>query len=180
MQRNNSIAFILIILVIALAFASIYTGNRFIIDAALMAMAVLGCKISYDLITDAHFSNLSKQWPTCSSHIENSQVIYSRGDNDSPPYYTVRFKISYTVSGQYYRYEFKNPNPKQYSHKHEAEAFLKLVEQGKAFSKIHYNPVRAEQSYLEPGFKIHHILGIPIGLAIMVIPLLTLTGLIQW
>tara|TARA_R110001599_G_scaffold352451_2_gene587347 strand:+ start:1630 stop:2133 length:504 start_codon:yes stop_codon:yes gene_type:complete len=164
---------------ISVAFALV-TRDDLAINVSLVILSMLGMVMSKDLIRDAFFSLSSINWPTTKSKIKNSTVRYSCGDGDSNPYYWVHFAVEYSVNNQDYQYKFKNPNPQRFSTEVEAQEYAIRVDTGEELSEINYNPKNPCQSYIEPGLKVHHILGIPIGVGFVVVPVLSVLGFIKW
>ena len=184
MKWQSKIFFIWVLVFFPLGFYTFQTQNELALDSLLYMLAFMGCIITFDLIRDSYFSIISKSWPTTKSIIQESNIRYSSGrsgsSSGSNPAYIANFKIEYIVRGQKYEYCFKNPNPPRNRTEEKAKDYVKSVESGKIFPLVYYNINKPSQSYIDPGLKIHHFLGIPMGVAMFFIPLLTIYDYIKW
>ena len=165
------------------------TQEKLAINVSLIILSILGVVMSTDLIRDAFFSVSSINWPTVKSKITNSKIEKSFKSIDidddhvndlNTESYRVKFTVEYSVNNKNYQYKFKNPNPKNFETEVEAQEYARRVEAGEELAEINYNPNNPSQSYIEPGIKIYHIFGIPIGVGLVIIPVLTIIGIIKW
>ena len=179
-KPQHKIFFIWFLLFFPLCFYTFQTQNKLALEALLYMLTFIGCIMTFDLLTDSYFSLISKNWPTTRPIIQESNIRYSSGSKNSSSGYFVDFKIEYLAQDKKYFYQFKNPNPPRYRTEDKAKDYVKNVESGKTFPFIYYNINKPSQSYIEPGLKIHHLLGIPLGITLIFIPLLTIYDYIKW
>ncbi len=180
MKWQNKIFIIWFLVFFPLAFYTLQTQNKFALEALLYMLTFLGGIMTFDLMKDSYFSVISKNWPTTKSIVQESNIRYSSGSKNSSPAYIADFKIEYLAHGKNFAYDFKNPNPPRHSTEEKAKEYVKSVESGKIFPLIYYNINNPSNSYIDPGLKIHHFLGMPIGISMFFIPLLTIYGYIKW
>lgn len=146
-------------------------------------VSLLGVVMFIDLAKNALLAIKAESWPTTHSQVKNSQVrtsTRSSSNSSTSLRYWADFDFSYCVAGVDYTHAYQNPNPKLYNSQAEAKVFIDQVKAGKHFSKIYYNPNNASESFIEPGLLVHHKLGIPVAMLLIVLPILTHFKIIVW
>lgn len=180
MKLVNKIMFVWVIVFFVLLFSVIMTNDPAAIKSLLLMLMLLGGVMCIDQLKDLLFCFKSKNWPTTPSIIKNSRISRSHTTGKHDRNFTPYFIVEYIVNEQLYQYEFKNQNPSFFNSEEKAQAYVNEVEAGKIFGKIYYNPLQPQLSNIEPGLKVQHILGIPMSFALIIIPLLSLAGIINW